>query len=137
MIDHFVVFTKTGTVLWSRTLCKLTGDPVDTLINRVLMEDRAGERKFICDAYSMQWVFENKLDLVFVVVYQKILQLLYLEELLESVKKEFVALFPTQIAQKMPVQFDDQFTKLLKTAEAKFTEKQARKGPRVRDCVVY
>jgi signal recognition particle receptor subunit alpha len=87
MIDHFVVFSRSGTVLWSRTLCKLNGDPVDTLINRILMEDRSGERKFINDAYSMQWVFENKLDLVFVVVYQKILQLLYIEELLESVKK--------------------------------------------------
>lgn len=87
MIDQFVVFTKTGTVLWSRTLCKLSGDPVDTLITRVLMEDRAGERSFISDAYAMQWVFENKLDLVFVVVYQKILQLLYIEELLDIVKK--------------------------------------------------
>lgn len=87
MIDHFVIFSKTGTVLWSRTLCKLSGDPVDTLINRVLMEDRSGEKKFVDAAYAMQWVFENKLDLVFVVVYQKILQLLYLDELLEGVKK--------------------------------------------------
>lgn len=87
MIDHFVIFSKTGTVLWSRTLCKLGGDPIDTLINRVLMEDRSGEKKFVDAAYAMQWVFENKLDLVFVVVYQKILQLLYLDELLESVKK--------------------------------------------------
>lgn len=94
MIDHFVVFTKTGTVLWSRTLCKLSGDPVDTLINRVLMEDRAGERSFISDAYAMQWVFENKLDLVFVVVYQKILQLLYIEELLDIVKRVRIALLP-------------------------------------------
>jgi signal recognition particle receptor subunit alpha len=131
MIDHFVIFSKTGTVLWSRTLCKLGGDPVDRLINRVLMEDRAGEKKFIDDAYAMQWVFENKLDLVFVVVYQKILQLLYIEELLEIVKKDFIALFPQQIANKTPVKFEDRFTKILKATELKFTtDKQARKGPR-------
>lgn len=130
MIDHFVIFSKTGTVLWSRTLCKLTGDPVDMLIHRVLMEDRAGEKKFIADSYCMQWSFENKLDLVFVVVYQKILQLLYLEELLESVKREFVAMFPTQIAQKVPVEFDNQFKRLLEQAELKYVQKQTRVGPR-------
>ncbi|GMF11616.1 unnamed protein product [Phytophthora lilii] len=130
MIDHFVIFSKTGTVLWSRTLCKLGGDPVDNLINRVLMEDRAGEKKFIDDTYAMQWVFENKLDLVFVVVYQKILQLLYIEELLEIVKKDFIALFPQQIANKTPVTYEDKFTKILRATELKFTEKQTRKGPR-------
>uniref|UniRef100_K3WPU5 SRP54-type proteins GTP-binding domain-containing protein n=1 Tax=Globisporangium ultimum (strain ATCC 200006 / CBS 805.95 / DAOM BR144) TaxID=431595 RepID=K3WPU5_GLOUD len=130
MIDHFAVFSKTGTVLWSKTLCKLTGDPIDTLINRVLMEDRSGEKKFINDAYQMQWVFENKLDLVFVVVYQKILQLLYIEELLEIVKKDFIALFPHQIAHKDPVTYDEQFLKILKSTELKFAQKQTRSGPR-------
>lgn len=132
MIDHFVIFSKTGTVLWSKTLCKLSGDPIDTLINRVLLEDRAGEKKFISDAYQMQWAFENKLDLVFVVVYQKILQLLYLEELLEIVKNDFIALFPAQIARKEPVAYDDQFMKLLKATELKFAQKQTRNAPRVR-----
>lgn len=134
MIDHFAIFSKTGTVLWSKTLCKLSGDPVDTLISRVLLEDRAGERTFTRDAYQMQWAFENKLDLVFVVVYQKILQLLYIEELLELVKRDFVARFPAQIAHKDPVHFDDQFLKLLKQTELKFAQKQPRSGPRVR-CV--
>ncbi|GAB9462668.1 hypothetical protein Gpo141_00000156 [Globisporangium polare] len=130
MIDHFAIFSKTGTVLWSKTLCKLSGDPIDTLINRVLMEDRAGEKKFISDAYQMQWAFENKLDLVFVVVYQKILQLLYIEELLEIVKKDFISLFPEQIATKEPVAYEDQFLKLLKATELKFAQKQARNAPR-------
>ncbi|GLD94928.1 hypothetical protein PINS_up003553 [Pythium insidiosum] len=133
MIDHFVIFNKTGTVLWSHSLCRLNGDPVDTLINRVLMEDRSGEKKFISDAYSMQWVFENKLDLVFVVVYQKILQLLYIEELLEAVKQDFVARFPEPIATKLPIDahlYDERFATLLKNAEMKFVEKQMHKGPR-------
>ncbi|CAI5744661.1 unnamed protein product [Peronospora destructor] len=131
MIDHFVIFSRTGAVLWSRTLCKLSNNPVDNLINRVLLEDRAGEKKFIDDAYAMQWVFENKLDLVFVVVYQKILQLLYIEELLEIVKKDFIVMFPQQIANQTPVIYEAKFTKILKTTELKYTEKHARKGPRV------
>ncbi|TDH65105.1 uncharacterized protein CCR75_007271 [Bremia lactucae] len=130
MIDHFVIFSKTGTILWSRTLCLLSGDPVDKLISRVLMEDRAGEKKFIDDAYSMQWVFENKLDLVFVVVYQKILQLLYIEELLDIVKKDFVAMFPQQIINQTPVKYNEKFAKILKATELKFTSNQMRKGPR-------
>ena len=116
--------------MWSRTLCKLGSDPVDNLITRVLMEDRAGDKKFIDDTYALQWVFENKLDLVFVVVYQKILQLLYIEELLESVKKDFVAMFPQQIANKTPVVYGPRFTKILRAAELKATSKQVRKGPR-------
>ncbi|CAH0491178.1 unnamed protein product [Peronospora farinosa] len=130
MIDHFVIFSRTGAVLWSRTLCKLNNNLVDNLINRVLMEDRAGEKKFIDNAYAMQWVFENKLDLVFVVVYQKILQLLYIEELLEIVKKDFIVTFPQQIANKTPVTYEAKFTKILKATELTFTEKHARKGPR-------
>ena len=36
--------------------------------------------------YGLKWTLANDFNLVFVVVYQKILQLLYLEDLLETVK---------------------------------------------------
>lgn len=87
MIDHFVVFSKSGLVLWSQAICKLNNDPIQALIHQVLMQDRSGDKKFFFDSYCMQWTFENKLELVFVVVYQKILQLMYIEDLLERVKK--------------------------------------------------
>ena len=43
MLDHVSVFTKTGVVLWSRTMAKLKGttNPVNTLIADVLREERA------------------------------------------------------------------------------------------------
>nr|CCA22298.1 signal recognition particle receptor subunit alpha [Albugo laibachii Nc14] len=130
MIDHFIVFSKSGLVLWSQTICKLNNDPIQALIQQVLLQDRSGDKKFFFDSYCMQWTFENKLELVFVVVYQKILQLMYIEELLERVKKDFVTQFRMEIMGQVPVKFDRQFSIMMKETESKYTQKMARKGPR-------
>jgi signal recognition particle receptor subunit alpha len=42
---------------------------------------------------------ENELDLVFVVVYQKLYQLLWLDEFLQHVKREFVTMFKEELSQ--------------------------------------
>ncbi|CCI44059.1 unnamed protein product [Albugo candida] len=130
MIDHFVVFSKSGLVLWSQAICKLNNDPIQALIHQVLMQDRSGDKKFFFDSYCMQWTFENKLELVFVVVYQKILQLMYIEDLLERVKKDFVSQFRMEIMGQVSVKFDRQFSIVMKETEYKYSQKMARKGPR-------
>ncbi|KAI8846402.1 signal recognition particle, alpha subunit, N-terminal-domain-containing protein [Chytridium lagenaria] len=55
-----------------------SGHPIDALIADVL------------DSYRVQWTFANDLGLIFVVVYQRILQLTYIEELLDLAKESFV-----------------------------------------------
>ena len=42
---------------------------------------------------KLHWTLENKFDLVFVVVYGKLLTLLYIDELLERVKEAFISHF--------------------------------------------
>ncbi len=56
-------------------------------IQKVLLEERAGESGYDCGQYSLKWTLANDLDIVFVVVHQKILQLLYLDDLLDAVKE--------------------------------------------------
>lgn len=94
MLDYFVIFTKTGLVLWSKTFCELQGDPIGTLISSVLLEERAGGRSHATEDYTVRWTLANEVDLVFVAVYQKMFQLMYVDELLERVKKVHFASRP-------------------------------------------
>lgn len=98
----------------------LKGSPVDALIKTCLLEERAGDSSFQYDAagagYTLKWRFHNELGLVFVAVYQRMLHLLYVDELLEKVMREFSILFvPTRTVYH---DFDDTYRQLLKAAEA-------------------
>lgn len=57
------------------------------LVSTVLLEEKGGDRQHVIDSYALQWTFVNELDLVFVVVYQRTLQLLYVNELLKMMAK--------------------------------------------------
>lgn len=129
MIDHFTIFTKGGLVLWSYTQATLKGSPIDSLIRTALVEERSGENSFNFDQYSMKWTFANEFDLTFVVAYQRILQLLYLDELLELVKRKFCDRFKDQLKSLSDLisnQFDftDIFLKILNSIEAKSKRKR-------------
>lgn len=105
----------------------LKGSPVDALIRTCLLEERAGDSSFQYDAagagYTLKWRFHNELGLVFVAVYQRMLHLLYVDELLEKVMREFSILFiPTRTVYH---EFDDTYRQLLKEAEANSQLKRA------------
>ena len=93
MIDFFCIFTTTGLVLWSKTLCEIVGKPVNHLIKNVLLAERTHEKQFIEGQYVLKWSLNNDLGVVFVVVYQRVLQLPYIDDLLASVKRSFTATF--------------------------------------------
>ncbi|EQC33060.1 fused signal recognition particle receptor [Saprolegnia diclina VS20] len=120
MLDHVSIFSQSGTVLWSRSLCQLRGNPVDELVKTVLLEERTGRKELNYDAYQMRWTLENKLNLVLVVVYQKVLQLLYVDELLERLKQEVVASFIDEIRARAPIAFDDAFDRILRDVETSY-----------------
>jgi signal recognition particle receptor subunit alpha len=117
MLDKFCIFSKSGLVLWDHTPGKVSGSPVDELIQTVLIEDRSAEKSYTSGESKMQWTVENARDLVFVVVYQKILTLAYMDSLLESVKEEFCRLFGKQVRAGKGVDFGDHFERLLQEAE--------------------
>ncbi|KAK8821909.1 hypothetical protein WA538_000007 [Blastocystis sp. DL] len=120
MIDQFCIFTTTGLILWSKTFCELSGKPVNKMIKEMILAERSNEKKFIEGPYMLQWTLNNDLGLVFVVVYQRILQLMYIDDLLASVKRSFTATFEDRfpLTKISKFDFDDQFTQILDAAES-------------------
>ncbi|KAL1929233.1 hypothetical protein VTP01DRAFT_2292 [Rhizomucor pusillus] len=131
MLDLFTILTKGGLVLWSKTFSPLFGSPVDSLIKNVLIEERAGSDTFYQDNYALKWTFANEVDLVFVVAYQKILHLSYIDELLETIKRLFLDKFRNSIESKTMLSedysaFDDLFDKALQQLEEKHSSNRQR-----------
>ncbi|OJA09890.1 hypothetical protein AZE42_06755 [Rhizopogon vesiculosus] len=100
MLDHCSISHKGGVVLWSRSftpeashLASSPSSPVNSLIREALIEGRAAEEKYEKDGYAVKWTFFNDLELIFVVAYQRILQLTYVDDLLAALKALFIKLF--------------------------------------------
>lgn len=96
---------KGGVVLWSRSFtpsaaqaASSPASPVNGLIRDVLIEGRAAEQTYEKGGYAVKWTFVNDLELIFVVAYQRVLQLTYVEELLSALKTIFVKLFQPFLA---------------------------------------
>ncbi|XP_015061315.1 signal recognition particle receptor subunit alpha [Solanum pennellii] len=131
MLEQLLIFTRGGLILWT---CKelgnaLRGSPIDTLIRSCLLEERSGAASFNYDvpgaAYTLKWTFHNDLGLVFVAVYQKILHLLYVDELLSMVKQEFSEIYDPK--RTVYNEFDNVFQQLRKEAEARAEEMKKSK----------
>ncbi|KAG8380903.1 hypothetical protein BUALT_Bualt06G0065100 [Buddleja alternifolia] len=126
MLEQLLIFTRGGLILWT---CKelgnaLRGSPIDTLIRSCLLEERSGAASYNYDApgasYTLKWIFHNELGLVFVAVYQRILHLLYVDDLLSMVKQEFSEIYdPKRTSYN---DFDAIFQQLKKEAEARAEE---------------
>ncbi|KAF7727877.1 hypothetical protein EC973_006990 [Apophysomyces ossiformis] len=131
MLDLFTILTKGGFILWQKAYVPLSGSPVDSLIKNVLIEERAGSDSYATDNYAFKWSFANEFELVFVVAYQKFLQLPYIDELLETVKRLFLDMFSESIVNDQGVQgdystFGPVFDKLLLQLEGKYDAKRQR-----------
>ncbi|XP_050209067.1 uncharacterized protein LOC126659772 [Mercurialis annua] len=126
MLEQLLIFTRGGLILWT---CNelgnaLKGSPIDTLIRSCLLEERSGAASFNYDvsgaSYTLKWTFHNDLGLVFVAVYQKILHLLYVDELLAMVKLAFSDIYDPKRMEYND--FDETFRQLRKEAEARAEE---------------
>ncbi|KAJ3794553.1 signal recognition particle binding protein [Lentinula aff. detonsa] len=105
MLDHCSISHKGGIVLWSRSftpeashIASSAASPVNSLIREALIESRTTGEKYEKDGYAVKWTFVNDLELIFVVAYQRILQLTYVDELLAAMKALFVKLFQPLLA---------------------------------------
>ncbi|GAA5904234.1 signal recognition particle receptor subunit alpha [Sporobolomyces salmoneus] len=155
MLDHFTILTPGGLVLWSRSFTP-SRPPLDSLIREALIEQRATTStssssisRFDSDQSTLLYSFENSLPLalVFVVSYQRILNLSYPNELLEKAKKSFVktqGLKVESLKEEMSSGrmsppgaqgfawngWDDSFDKLLKELEGEESLKSKKLKPR-------
>lgn len=96
MLDLFTVLTSGGIVLFQRSQATSSSSPtylIDRVISDVFMQERSSDREYARDGYTVKWTFANELGLIFVAVYQKILELTWVDELLVTVKRMFVKLY--------------------------------------------
>ncbi|KAI8052479.1 SRP54-type protein [Syncephalis plumigaleata] len=138
MLDHFTVFTRGGIVLWSSSFSQLQGDPVNDLVREVLVEERTGQRAFESGSYTVHWTLANELNIVFVAVYQKILQLAYVEDLLNSVRRAFTEMFSDVLVDCMTkviphdrfAAFDTKYANISRKLEERAYSSRTTKAPR-------
>ncbi|KAK9447384.1 SRP54-type protein [Limtongia smithiae] len=128
MIDYFSVFTTGGIVLWQQVYQPVSATMLDALVTDAFIEDRKKKAKpaaptdasapsaasLTLDRYTIRWTTANDLGLIFVTVYQSLLQITFIDELLSSVKKLFTTLYAEELkdkdAETLPVcKFDDYF----------------------------
>uniref|UniRef100_A0A0G4HDE6 SRP54-type proteins GTP-binding domain-containing protein n=1 Tax=Chromera velia CCMP2878 TaxID=1169474 RepID=A0A0G4HDE6_9ALVE len=138
MIDAVVIFTKGGLILWSYYLLKSVDARaiVDELVKTVLLEERTGETaKKIDDKTNVKWKLVNDLGLIFVVAYQGILPVEYLESLLNLCKSEFVAALGGKVGMhcadlSLPLNFEAKFKQILDRCDRQQLDSKKRGGMR-------
>lgn len=57
------------------------------------MQERSNEKEYAKDGYTVKWTFANELGLIFVAVYQRILEITWVEDLLVAVKRMFIKMY--------------------------------------------
>ncbi|OLL26473.1 Signal recognition particle receptor subunit alpha [Neolecta irregularis DAH-3] len=121
MLDAFSILTEGGIVLWSRTFVPISSRIINSLICDKFIESHSGDKSFTKDSYSVKYELANELGLIFVVVYQSLLQLSFIDDLLENVKRMFLKLYGTELKKnKGPLpecKFDYYFDKKLEELE--------------------
>ena len=140
MLDSFQIFTKGGLILFQWSLMDVPkGSPVDELVKQCLLEERAGETEFThvagSSAYTLRWRAHNALGLVFVAVYQKILRLDYVDDLLDRCRDAFAEAYDPSSAKLAYPEFTETFTATLRAEEARANARRAPKerAPRAFD----
>ncbi|KAM3958749.1 signal recognition particle receptor alpha [Aphomia sociella] len=90
MLDLFSIFSKGGIVLWCfQSTSEIFTPSVNSLIRSVILQERSGNNTFNHNALTLQYKLDNEFELVFVVAYQRILQLSYVDKFLNDIHLEF------------------------------------------------
>lgn len=120
MLDLFTIFTKGGIVLWYfRGTDQIFAPSVNALIRSVILQERSGV--YDHDGLSLQYKLDNEFELIFVVAFQKILQLSYIDKFLSDVHLEFRDKYKNDLRVEnrnySNFDFEDDFTRILEQAE--------------------
>ncbi|XP_077396253.1 signal recognition particle receptor subunit alpha [Festucalex cinctus] len=127
MLDFFTIFSKGGIVLWcfqgTGVTESFTG-PVNALIRSVILQERSGNNSFTHEALNLKYKLDNEFELIFVVGFQKILTLTYVDKFIDDVQLHFRDRYKNKLEQKGAMkllnhsfQFEDDFKMLLRDAE--------------------
>ncbi|XP_050442436.1 signal recognition particle receptor subunit alpha homolog [Adelges cooleyi] len=125
MLDLFTIFSKGGIVLWcfqsTSHISQLFVPSVNSLIKTVILQERTGSNNnYTQDSLSLKYRLDNEFDLVFVIAFQKILQLSYVDKFLDDIQLEFRDKYKNELARKnyfMEFEFSRNFQEVLMSAE--------------------
>lgn len=93
---------------------------VNALIRSVILQERTGNNSFNHNSLTLQYKLDNEFELVFVVAYQKILQLSYVDKFLNDVHLEFRDKYKNELQGGKHFQdfeFLSNFKRILQTSE--------------------
>ncbi|CCG82451.1 Putative uncharacterized protein [Taphrina deformans PYCC 5710] len=96
MLDSFTVVNRGGIVLWQKQLAPVSTSLLNSLISDVFIAGSSRD-SYAKSGYTIKWTMANELGLIFVVVYQSLLQLQFVEEFLDNMKKILVKLHGEEI----------------------------------------
>ncbi|CAJ0935150.1 unnamed protein product, partial [Mesorhabditis belari] len=101
MIELFTIFGKGGLVYWClQEGGQLFTESINKLIRDVLMQERGDVNQFKHNNMTIKFHMDNEFELVFMVVYQSIIQLSYADKLLTEVNKRFRDLYKNVLDNK-------------------------------------
>jgi len=131
-LDIFAIFSRGGIVLWffqgNASLNPIP--PVNALIKSVILQERVHQDLFNYENLSLKFKLDNEFELVFVVGYQKILQLSYVDKFLSDIQKEFRERYKVHLLHGKFLSGFTDFEDIFKT-RLKIAENEARKEKNV------
>jgi len=127
-LDSFEILTSSGILLWSRKYAPVNSSVVNSFISDVLIEERvqpgSDGKWYKKESYTLKWTTANDLGLIFIAVYQSLLQLTWIDELLDTVKTLFTSLYGDQLKKPhtstIECHFDDYFNTRVHDLEKKY-----------------
>ncbi|KAI9786469.1 MAG: hypothetical protein M1839_006929 [Geoglossum umbratile] len=134
MLDSFEILSTSGVVLWSKSYAPVNSSVINALITDVFIEERitpasngeggaaARNPQYKKDQYTLKWKVVKSLGLIFIAVYQSLLHLSWIDELLDNVKDLFVELYGSQLKKPntsvVECPFDGYFDTLVRDLES-------------------
>lgn len=134
MLDLFTVVDRGGVVLWQKQLAPVSSSIVNSLITDIFIAG-SSQDTYAKSGYTIRWTIANELGLIFVVVYQSLLQLHFVEEFLDNMKMIVDKLYGTEIKEaqtqgsdfsNIVCNFDHYFDQRLAELEQKSNVSQPR-----------
>jgi len=143
MLDLFSIFSKGGILLWCFKGAGLLPKEweaftptINELIKSVLLQERAVKKNYWeSGQLALRYKMDNEFELVFVLAYQKMLNLHYLDKLLDEIQLRFRDMFKDNLKAGNFLEdfsnFGPEFTRALKLVEEEAKlEKLAQQKPR-------
>lgn len=143
MLDLFSIFSKGGILLWCFKGAGLLPKEweaftptINELIKTVLLQERAVKKNYWeSGQLALKYKLDNEFELVFVIAYQKMLPLLYLDKLLDEIQLRFRDMFHDKLKSGQFFAdysgFSSEFSRTLRLVEEEAKlEKQTAKKPK-------